>query len=345
MAEPFSQVLERLRSVGIDRSYVRSMLLPVWWNDEMAESPTGLTETLQLISSALNVTPAALRGEAPFAFANPGSCRFKLSSDRNRADVALAQHVAVRAARLVVSARKETAAAPLPDAISLRRTLLDSGRPCIDFGTLLDFCWTAGIAVLHVANFPSGGKKMTALATRIEGAPAIVLCRNEPHPSWLLFHLAHELGHHACGHLPTDGVIADEGVEGLASGADESGADGQGGAVNDADERQANDFAFELLGGRPPRRLPLVGNWKAPALAERARVLGNAAQVDAGHLALVYAMQMNRAPLGRAAINLLGPRENAIEMIRSRLIEHVDGSALSEEKRDLLGRLTGVDFE
>ena len=64
----------------------------------------------------------------------------------------------------------------------------------------------------------------------------IVLCRHTKHAAWLLFILAHELGHLALDHVPNEGVLIDEGLDKNST---------------DAEEQQANAFAIELLTGRP----------------------------------------------------------------------------------------------
>jgi Zn-dependent peptidase ImmA (M78 family) len=83
------------------------------------------------------------------------------------------------------------------DPIASRVAILKK-HPCVSLSALLSWCADAYIPVLHIHKLP--GKKMTGLVVREDGRFAIVLSRKGT-PAELLFHLAHELGHIARGHL------------------------------------------------------------------------------------------------------------------------------------------------
>lgn len=328
MTNALDSVFGRLSAAGVPRAYVRSKVLPSWWDEELAESPNGFTETLVMMASRLGVTPSELRGDRPLDLAPQGACRFKLSSATHRNDVVVAQRIALQTARVVAQA-VTTPVRGVPPATALRDELLSAGARWIDFDALLGFCWRAGIVVLHVSELPQG-KKMTALAAYVGQRPVIVLCQKHRHPSWLSFHLAHELGHLALGHVDPGGMLADEGID-----VDST----------DADERDANGYAFQLLGGAPPARLPRTVGFDASVLAARAVRLGEERRVDPGHLVLAYGRQVDRLSLAAAALNVLGAPEEAAPMVHRHLRAAVDFDAVAEDQLEFAARVMGVALD
>lgn len=106
----------------------------------------------------------------------------------------------------------------------------------------------------------------------------IVRCRRSRHTAWLLFILAHELGHLVLGHVPEDGALLDEHIDKDST---------------DSEEEQANAFAVELLTGASGRRFVATGRWpNARALVESARAIGQRQMIDPGHVVLNYAHSM-----------------------------------------------------
>src|SRR4051812_10148348 len=101
---------------------------------------------------------------------------------------------------------------PIPDAAEMRQTILQRAR-WVGLKGLLNYCWSRGMPVLHVNCFPPGAKRPDGFTLRRDGRPVVVLCREEKQPSWLLFILAHELGHLGYGHIPENGALLDEHVE------------------------------------------------------------------------------------------------------------------------------------
>jgi len=57
-------VYDRLHQAGISRSYVRKVVLPEWWDDEIAETDAGCLQGLGIIARhlGLELTPLHKRG-------------------------------------------------------------------------------------------------------------------------------------------------------------------------------------------------------------------------------------------------------------------------------------------
>jgi hypothetical protein len=142
-----------------------------------------------------------------------------------------------------------------------------------------------------------------------------------------LFILAHELGHIVRGHVNSDGVLIDEQIDRNST---------------DAEEKAANAFALELLTGNPESRVFSVGPVCARALAKVAHQAGVHEQIDPGHIVLNYAYQMGNDyfAVANAALKLLELHADAVGLVRSRMMAHLDKTKLSEDTYEFILRAT-----
>jgi Zn-dependent peptidase ImmA (M78 family) len=325
------QLYNRLGNVGFPRKYLREVVLPSWWDDEIAHNPAGYTEGLLLLSRNLGLDLASMQNEAvPVGLRNLGPCKFKKVTTTNDEELVLARIVATRVVELL------SAAVPIPkkplltSASEIRQSILRTGVPWVDLASLVDYCWSVGVPVLHVSAFPPKAKKMDGLASVRGGHSAIVLCKNARHSAWLLFILAHELGHIVRGHINSDGVLVDEQVERSST---------------DAEEKAANAFALELLTGDSESQVfPVGAKVSARALARAASQAGVYEHIDPGHLVLNCAHQMGSDffAVANAALNLLELHADAVGLVRSKMLAHLDKSLLSEDTYEFILRATGA---
>jgi hypothetical protein len=203
----------------------------------------------------------------------------------------------------------------------------------VDLVSLVDYCWSVGLPVIHVAAFPPKAKKMDGLASVRNGRYAIVLCKNTHYSAWLLFILAHELGHIVQGHVGSDGVLIDEQVDRNST---------------DEEEKTANAFALELLTGNPESQVFPVGpRVSARALARAAYQAGAHEQIDPGHLILNCAYHVGSSffAVANAALKLLEPHADAVGLVRSRMMAHLDKTTLSEDIYEFILRATQAGTE
>ena len=59
-----AQLYNRLGSVGFPRKYLREIVLPDWWDDEIAYNPAGYAEGLMILSRNLGLDLASMQSEA-----------------------------------------------------------------------------------------------------------------------------------------------------------------------------------------------------------------------------------------------------------------------------------------
>ena len=320
----------RLKAVGLTRTYVRKMIFPEWWDDQVADNPAGFLEGLLYLSRHAGLDLATLKDPSSSpSIRNFGICKYKKSAGVSDDQLSLARAIATRAAQLV-SLATTAPVVPLPSSPALmRREILGQGDHWIGLENLLEYCWSAGVPVLHVSSFPDI-RKPEGFAANVNGRPVIVLFKKATQPAWLLFILAHELGHLACGHVPEDGVLIDDDVD-----TNE----------RDQEEDEANAFAFELLTGGIGTRFFASGRWpNAGELARFARETGLQRQVDPGHIVLNYAHTMGSGffAVANAALKLLDPEADAPKLVRDQMAERIDWSMLPEDSSEFLMRLSVV---
>ena len=296
------------------------------------------------ISRHLGLDESALLGKSDLKPSAP--FRLKTSQGTTAADVRVAACMATQIARLAalaapVAASPATASDPgrgSPDpARAIRDSILDAGNPWVSLASLLDYCWSRGVPVLHASAFPKGMRRMHGLAARCGSSSAIVLCRQQRHPAWFLFDLAHELGHVTLGHLKDDGALVDAEIR------PEFEADAA--VAPDDEEKQANAFAVALLWGRRGVRVLAQGRWpNAGSLARQAEQIGRENRVDPGHVVLNYAKSMGKQfwPVAMAALAELDAQADGPALIRERVAALLDWSQLPEDSAEYITRMTGA---
>lgn len=316
------RLYNKLQIVGYNPKYIQS-LLPEWWDETIAETPAGLQQASLILGQRFGVRAETLWTEtAEPDLRLPQGVRFKHRDNVETDDLAIACAVAKSLARLVLKAFPTK---PLPgfypDASELRQKLLADNK-WIGFQDLLLYCLDLGIPVIHLKLLPNRAKKMDGLVFEQEGRPVIVLTRNRPH-GYMLFDLAHELGHITLGHVTAERSVIDQKID--ADSGDE-------------DERAANRFALELLTGNPECRIVPVGRWlNADQLATAAMIYGERNHADPLHIVLNYGYSKNLWPVANLAINEIAkdaPTDQ--EILLTALRQALDFEELSEDDYSLL---------
>jgi Zn-dependent peptidase ImmA (M78 family) len=321
---------ERLEIAGLPQDYVVQKILPEWWSDEIAESPAGYLEAISYIAKHLGIPLSDLRDpDNSLAPQNAASARFKLREGVNVDDVTWARALAIRAAEITASATDRPCEyTSTVNSGLVRQQILDSGEPWINLSNLIDFCWNAGIPVIHLPDVP--GNKMDGMAIRADDRPVIVLSLNKKHEAWLLFILAHELGHILRGHLDEDEAWVDEEFDLSAT---------------EVHEQEANSFAVELITGDPGTEASATRYPKARRLAKKALQAGRKHQIDPGALILNFAYHEsgNVWALASAALNALESDPRAPSLVRAKVNANLNWDLLPKESADFLRRLMGPE--
>ncbi len=323
-SNPMQTLLARLGSAGVPAGFAR-MALPAWWDDEIAQSKSGLQQAQMYFARAFHIDLVSLvQPSGPVQF-QEAQRKFKLSRNVTEADVSVSAHFASAMANLaLVGVNAEQSKVP-KDPVELRTAILKD-HSCVSLSALLSWCAQANIPILHIHKLP--GKKMTGLVVREDGRFAIVLSKKGT-PAHLLFHLAHELGHIANEHLKGDGFVADEKIGGSDAG--------------DADEKEADAYAIRLLNGQEvsygPGASSVIRN--GAALYKAALAKANQERIDVGHIILNYGESQKCHPLAAVALKSIPGESDGIKVVNSAFFQSLDGEKLSDDQRDLLNTATG----
>ncbi|MBL8752682.1 MAG: ImmA/IrrE family metallo-endopeptidase [Planctomycetes bacterium] len=279
------------------------------------------------IARHLGVAPAQLR-EATQALQLPASKRvhYKLKTNVQPESVAIARLLAEQVAKFVALGTPDPMIRPYPTAEAVRAAILEKGAPWVSFTQLVDYCWSLGVPVVHLSTLPTGAKKMEGMAVSVGDRPAIVLTGKKG-PAWMLFVLAHELGHICSGHVDDNSSVIDGDID-----------EGS----NDPQEKQANAFALAVITGSPTMRVLPRERWlPAPQLAAAAHALGAKKSIDPGHIVLNYAHSMGHTFWGVAnsALKQLPSEGDALAILRENLSAKLDWSNLPKEAAEFVARM------
>lgn len=326
---PINGVYAKLRTSGYTRPFVKS-LLPDWWEDDIALSPSGLQQATLVLGKLLGVRPESLWSEGEgIAFSTPAGRKFKrrVDTDTSKLDVACA--VAYAAARLALRGVTRDYRPDLLADASHHRARIIAKSPWVGLRELLEHCNAVGIPVIHLAHFPAGAKKMAGLAFEIEGRPVIVITQPKRH-GYYLFDLAHELGHVTLRHVAGGECVVDQKIDQDS---------------DDEDERAANRFALELLTGDPECKiLPAGRNLTSQQLATAAERYGAKHKVDPQHVVLNYGHSTQHWGPANIALSILAAESPSDqELTQGNLFSGIDADRMGEDDLLALRKYCGGD--
>ncbi|MBN7123532.1 hypothetical protein BSU01_17740 [Erwinia billingiae] len=307
-------------------------LLPDWWDDSLNESPSISQQVILGLAKFANLDLKTVINPAVQLKFNQSIRRYKHAANKPVEELQAATAVVDGMAKIAVAVVKNQYH-ELPNARDIRQGILERGKPWVDFQALLEFSWSMGVPVLYMPEIPAQ-KKMDAVAIKVSERPVIALTKKHKHASALLFSLAHELGHIACGHLENNSLLIDEKIS-----EDD---------VENPQEIEANAFAIELLNGRPDAAFYSPFRVNAEVLANGAMQIARQNQVDPGHVALNYAKTMGRNggnyfPVCGRALNILYPQLTWIEQANRTFLENVDEEKVSEDKFEMLCKINHIE--
>lgn len=315
---------DALKGIGFSAKTIKSVL-PSWWDDSYAADPLGLTELKILLARRLSIDPATIFADDGKVELLPVIRRYK----GGRPDLVKTLHSSTLIASALcrtalASIQREPDLAAFKDPADLRKSILQTGAKYVGLPELLDFCWNIGMPVLHVC-FPPGQTKFDALAICEVGRHAIALCRSEASYSWLAFHLAHEIGHIALGHLSAEGMIVDEKID------DD--------ALTVTQEVEANAYAAALLGSTDIEP-PILNFRKRLAQLKLIQNLSAAHQVLPGHLVLKAGSRDGNFSCARSFLNEIEGAGDARELIRDRAINELRHAGVTEEAEEFITKFS-----
>lgn len=298
-------------------------MLPNWWDNSIATSPSGLQLAQMHFARIFNIDfLSLLTTEQPVAFLN-AERKFKLSKSITVSSVQASAHFATAIAKIALQKNDsaQTIVAQDPDAF---RTELLKTNACVSLQALLNWCAQGNIPVLHIESLP--GKKMTGLVVREDNRFAIVLSKKAT-PSHQLFYLAHELGHIAKGHLKNDGFVADQTINGTDRG--------------DADEKEADAYAIRLINGKEVTYSSSTAFKSGAQLFKAALSKAQQDRVDVGHIILNYAKTKSMFAMATVALRSIPGAQEGSTVINAAFFNAFEAKFFSDDQLELLHKATG----
>ncbi|NJN31420.1 MAG: ImmA/IrrE family metallo-endopeptidase [Synechococcales cyanobacterium RM1_1_8] len=271
----FPRVLSDLENLGLSKKFIEEAAFPAWWKSDFENDQGRISRLISSVAQRLLLEINLLQGSSHplFRFVPIKSQKFKLQ--KGQAPPVLFPFLVRSVANVSLDGVGFPYTPVSSNPLSVRSSILQKSS-CVSLESLLDFCWSCGIPAVQLdlsTFFGKGSRglaKSDGLVVVTDDRPAIVIGSSRKYSAWLLFILAHELGHIAHCHLQ-EGVLSDESFQ-----------DG----VKDEEEEAANQFAQQLLFGDFSPRWSQYLNQRT--LLKEARRLSKENHLDPGSLILNY---------------------------------------------------------
>lgn len=320
----------RLDQIGFDKKFINNKALPDWWDEDCEATPGAVIEAAAYISRRLNLELNSLldRNSQP-RFKNLCQPKFKTQHNTDSKELKVSHFLASRIAELTAYACNREYQPINNLSVAQIRAQILTDRKYVDLEGALEFCWHHGIPVVYFNKFPKGIRKFHGMVASFNNRPVIVISLKDNSFARLSFILLHELGHIYNKHL-NDKILIDEKIE-LES--------------SDEEEVEANEFAVELLFGKPDMVYYTPHNFNRDQLVAYANKISHRDSIDPGAVIWNYAWNKKHWGAARNAIKTIEGDSNAPTKINSYLKEHLDWSKLNDDNQDYLALMTGLEIE
>lgn len=327
--KPMERIYKKIRLAGFNPAFLKAML-PEWWDDDLASTPSGRQYAALHLARIFSLAPESLRDDAEHVLFSFGSNhKFKRRANVEETSLDVATAVAYSAAKIAVSNFKK----PYDSSISLewrdvRNSILEK-NDYVNLEGLIDFCSKVGIPVLFINKFPAKAKKMAGLALKVYDRPAIVLTQRRTY-GYMLFDLAHELGHIAKGHLNESNgeCFVDSKIEQNST---------------DKKELEANQFAFGVITGQEGIQFVHEGRFlNAEQLANGSIETCRVRKIDPTHVALNYCHGLEQWSLATNTLKILcAGLPSDQELVRKMMLAGINLDEIDEDDLNMIKTLSG----
>lgn len=288
----------RLKTIGLSKAAIDAVW-PGWWSEDAEASPSARAELAFSVARRFGLDPQSLLDDAlePL-FLWRTDARFKhLAGESDQERAGLTSFGRSVAATLLAATPPSTADIRGRPPVDVRSALLAGDRPYVELGDLLVLAWSIGTPVAHLRVFPLPQKRMAAMTVAVAERSAILLGKDSQFAAPIAFYLAHEIGHIALRHVSGDRLIIDleEAVPTIEA--------------DDEEERAADQYALQLLTGRPQPTVVGAGPHRpsAKGLAEAAVNAGSDLGIEPGILAQCYGYSTGDWAVANKSLRYIDP--------------------------------------
>jgi hypothetical protein len=313
-------LIRRLSRAGFKKDFVRSSLLPDWWDESCEENPALLPEIEIRLARFLGL-PVSVLQDPTHVLARPDYPGAQLRRTRNldRKRLGPAIHAALQIASAVVRALKPTASLlgiPPSDGLRWREQIRRKG-PHLDLKDIAADLWERGVPVVPLDMLPA--PSFQGLACTVEGRPVVLLGQRRNEPGRAAFFIAHEVGHIAAGDCTPGHPVVDEDDE----------------IADDAQiEVAADRYATRALAGGD--EVPIVNAADYRTLALQAGRLEREQGIDASAVIFAWARRTGDYAQASLSVKALYKAAGARHFLREYFDRNVDLESASETDRGLL---------
>jgi Zn-dependent peptidase ImmA (M78 family) len=316
----FQTLMRRLSRTGFKADFIRSAILPDWWDESCADDPGVLSDLEIRIARFLRRSIDDIR-DPSVALAVPTYVRAQLRRvrdiDRDRLGPAI--HAALQIAGAVVRSLRPSDRSPATvpaDALVWRHQVSRSGQ-AVKLDDLLSDLWGRGIPVVPIDVLPV--PTFQGLACIVEGRPVLLLGHKIDQPGQVAYVVAHEVGHVVAGDCAPDQPVVDEEEE----------------IADDSEmERKADLFATRVLVGRDD--VPRIDDGDFRELARRADALEREIGAEASTIIFAWARRTGEYTMASMAVKALYKNKGARKRLRDHFDRHVDIDTATDTDRSLL---------
>lgn len=330
---PAKALMSSFKELGLSSAQVRHFV-PDWWEDEAGLEEGGMLELQMLLARRLNVALESLQSHTPQF--REATKRFKTVHPDGSSQLTVAAGVAHGLAQVLTGACAAEPPRELLEPQELRVQLLRTNSK-VTLDGLCSWLWVHGIPVVHITNWPKQLRRPDAMCVRVVKRPVILVVRKELAPAKLAYLVAHEAGHVMSGHLKADNnaVLVDDTLP----------VDEQGFAKDD-DEKVADTYAMELLGGdqlRDACKGLATKRFDEVNLAIATLNASKGTGLDAGQILLGWARITQEWKLAGLAMRYLMTTQPAPVVVNDVAKKYLKWSALSADGLDHVSTLTGIE--
>ena len=290
----FERLNQQFKSLNYKPAFLDAAI-PNWWTAEAETDPNGLDHLKLLLARTLGLDATELLKNGRVKPVAPTGMRFKRSSNLHDEEPANPNLAYFGSIVKSIAATIEPSLAIPTDPLDMHNAIRQTaGTNIVTLSSLIEYCWSRNVAVVHVDKFPLAKRGLDALVYSLNDRFVVILAREigAELSSRASFILAHELAHIAKGHVAgNSGLIDDPSVSERRL----------------AEEQSADAFANIVLGGGRYRPKWSGNTKRADSLAEKAEMLAAEWDIDPGHILLRFGFEKKLWPNATAAMRYLDP--------------------------------------
>ncbi|WOC66689.1 hypothetical protein ORY84_04055 [Klebsiella pneumoniae] len=155
--KPLNTFLRRVSALDARLAEGLSKLLPDWWDDSLNNSASISQQVILGLAKFANLDLTTVINPTAQLRFNESVRRYKHAANKSVEELQAATAVVDGMAKIAASVAKKPYQG-LPSARDIRESILSQGKPWVDFLSLLEFSWSAGIPVLYMTDIPARKK-------------------------------------------------------------------------------------------------------------------------------------------------------------------------------------------